>query len=430
MTPDELLAGVALPDGGPLLVALSGGPDSAVAAWVMSQLAPGRVRAVHIHHGTPVADESAAAAGRIAERLGIPVDVVAINVPAGASWEGQARTARWAALETTRRPGETVVTGHHADDLAETTLGHLLRGAGAAGLAAMAADRHTVLRPLLGLWRAEVVEVAVALGLPTVDDPSNYDLAHTRNLLRRKLIPQLEAEFNPQLRQSLTRTAATLAADDVRIEDWIGPVPLVRDVWGALKIPAPLITTAPEAVAGRLVRRLLRAARPPHAGTSDEVAVALGVAHGVTGRRDVSDGWHLELEGPWLVAHTGDVAAPRSVECAVPGSVGFGLLDVSVTVASRALVRRTSLLDGARIGAGIVLRSVADGERIEIAAGSKPVRDVMAEAGVARRVRSAWPVAVAHGRIAAVVGIRSAPWARGIVGEEGVFELTAGEGRP
>lgn len=430
MTPDELLARVALPGDGSLLIALSGGPDSAVLAWAASLLAADRVRAVHIHHGTTIADESTAAARKIAEQLNIELEVVAITVPAGASWEGQARTARWAALEAARRPDETIVTGHHADDLAETTLGNLLRGAGSAGLAAMAAQRRWVERPLLGLWRDEIAEVVAALGLPTVDDPGNHDLAHTRNVLRRKLIPQLEAEFNPHLRESLTRTATILAADDVEIESSIGSIPLVADAWGAVKIPAPLITTAGEAVAARLVRRLLRAARPPHAGTSDEIAVALEVAHGITGRRDISDGWQLELEGPWLVAHAGDAEPPAPAECAVPGSVRFGFFEVTVAVAPRILVRRTSLLDGAAIGSGIEVRPAAEGERIEIAAGSKPIRDVMAEAGLARRLRSAWPVAVAHGRIAAVVGIRSAPWARGIAGEEGVFELTAGEGRP
>jgi len=429
MTPDELLSRVALPAARPFLIALSGGPDSAVAAWVVSQLAPRRGRAIYIHHGTPVADASAEAAVRIAELLGIALEVVEIVVPQGPSWEGQARTARWAALETAARSGEIVVTGHHADDLAETTLGHLLRGAGAAGLASMAADREAVARPLLGLWRDDIAQVAAALELPTVDDPANHDLAHTRNLLRGKLIPQLEAEFNPQLRQSLTRTAATLAADDRQIEDWIGPVPLLHDPWGAYKIPAALITTAGQAVGGRLVRRLLRAARPPHAGTSGEVTAALEVAHGVTGRRAISDGWQIELEGPWLVVHTGDAVPPPPVDCAIPGSVAFGHLEVVAVAVTGPLVRRSSLLDAAAGGPGIQLRATADGERIEIAAGSKPVRDAMAEAGVARRLRPAWPVAVAHGRIAAVVGIRSAPWARGTLGEEGVFELTAGEGR-
>ena len=54
-------------------------------------------------------------------------------------------------------------------------------------LAAMAADRDSVGRPLLGVWRAEIAQVVATLGLPTVDDPGNYDLAHTRNLLRHRL---------------------------------------------------------------------------------------------------------------------------------------------------------------------------------------------------------------------------------------------------
>jgi len=427
MTPDELLERVALPETGDLLVAVSGGPDSAVAAWVVSRLAPHRVRAVHIHHGAAASDALAGAAEAIAGHLGIELRVIDVVVADGSSWEGQARAARWAAIERERRPDETVVTGHHADDLAETTLAHLLRGAGATGLSAMAADRQSVVRPLLDIRRDDVGGVARALQLATIADPANDDRTHTRNLLRHELIPQLQAEINPQISRSLARTAGSLAADDALIEDSIGPVPVVRDAWGACKIPAPLITTAQPATAARLVRRLLRAARPPYAGTFEEVTAGLDVAHGVIGRHDIAAGFHLELEGPWLVVHGGDAPAPDPVECPVPGTADFGAVRVAAGSAPSVLVRRTSLLDESVVGDHVVLRSAAEGERIEIGGGTKPIRDVMAEADIPRRLRSAWPVVEAHARIAAVAGIRSAPWARGTIGEGGTIELTAGE---
>ena len=155
----------------------------------------------------------------------------------------------------------------------------------------------------------------------------------------------------------------------------------------------------------------------------------LDVVHRRSGRREIADGWLLEVEGPWLVAHAGDVAVPDPTVLPVPGATEFGVLTVTARPAVSVMVRRTSLLAADAVGADLVLRSAEPGERIEIAAGSKLVRDVMAEAAIPRRVRPAWPVAVAHGRIVAVAGVRSAPRVRGAAGQEGVVELTVEEGQ-
>ncbi len=425
MTPDELLARAAPAPPGPLVVALSGGPDSAVAAWVAHRLSNHPVRAVHVHHGTSAGDLLAKAAAAVAERLGLELSWVQVTVPEGASWEGRARDVRWEAI-LAEAGGATIVTGHHRDDLAETTLAHLIRGAGAAGLAAMAGSRPGLWRPLIRTTRRDVAGVAAALDLPAEADPANRDPAHLRNRLRHEVLPRLAAELNPQLIDALARTAHTLAADDAAIEATIDRAPLRRDGWGAWMIPAPLVATASPAVAARLVRRLLRAARPPYAGTADEVAAGLEVAGGA-GRRHIAAGWQLEREGPWLVAHCGDPAPPDAVACSLPGSARFGALQVEVAPAPTVLVRRSSLLAGAAVGGELRLRPGAAGERIEIASGSKLIRDVLAEADISRRLRPAWPVVEAHGRIAAVAGIRSAPWARGAIGEEAVYEVRVAE---
>jgi tRNA(Ile)-lysidine synthase len=427
MTPDELLGAVAPPPAKQLLIALSGGPDSAVAAWIAVTSTRAAVRAVHVHHGTTAADELATAAETIAAELGIALEKLSVTVPPGPSWEDQAREVRWAALEASRRPGEVIVTGHHRDDLAETTFIHLMRGAGAAGLAAMAAPRPGRWRPLLEFDRATVAAVCSQLGLGAAFDPGNEDQAHTRNRVRHRVLPQLARELNPQLTASLARTAHALAADDSFIEDQIGPISPLRDTWGAWRIPAPLVATADPAVAARLVRRLLRAARPPHAGTAAETVAAIEVARGTSGRIHIAGEWRLELEGAWLVAHRGDAPAPTATTCELPGRAVFGELDVIAEPAPNVLTRRTSLIDPAVVGREVTLRSARDGERIAIEAGSKLIRDVLAEAGIPRRLRSAWPLAEANGTIAAVVGIRAAPWARGNLGEEGIQEIKVGD---
>lgn len=429
MTPEELLAGVAQPPPGGLAVALSGGPDSAVAGWLSTRLST-VAKAIHVHHGTAGADVMEEAAKKVAEKLGLPLETVAVDVPAEGSWEAAARNARWGALAAQIGPDETIVTGHHEDDLAETTLANLLRGAGASGLGAFAAERAGVWRPLRDAARHEVRSVADQLNLPYVDDPTNTDTTFSRNKLRHDVIPRLEEEFNPRLRSQLAQTARTLAADDAALEAVAHEPSLRQDAWGAWKVAAAPIVTAEPAVASRIVRHLLRAARPPYAGNSREVGRVLDVVHGEAAGYEIAGGVRIEIEGPWLVAHRGAVESPPGVDLPIPGDVQFGALEVAAAATSPLLLRRTSLVDSTVVGPSVELRGHVEADKIDIAAGTKPVRDVLAEAGVPARLRSAWPLAVAHARIVAVVGVRSAPWARGALGDEGTVELTARERQP
>ena len=421
MNPDELLAQAAPVPEGPYVVALSGGPDSAVAAWLVARLGVPGSRAIHVNHGTRAAAELEAAARAVGEMVGLATSVVSVTVEPGPSWEAAARKARWKALET-KAPDDCIVTGHHRDDLAETTLAHLLRGAGARGLGAMYVERSRIWRPLLGVRRDAIRTLADKLELPYVDDPSNSDPAHTRNLLRHRVLPTLSEALDSDVIEPLARAARTLAADDALLEGQV-PADCSLDAWGAIRLPVAAVVTAPAPLAARMVRRLLRAARPPYAGTEAEVRDVLAVAGELRTRVDVSGGVTVEREGPWLVAHRGVVAAPDPVGLQLPGRAHFGRLEVIAEVPAVPLVRRTALVDSAVVGGELRLRSAAPGERIEIRDGTKLVRDVFAEADIPARLRSAWPVAEAHGRIAAVVGIRSAPWARGARGEPDVYEL-------
>lgn len=422
--PYARVAGVDAPPGR-LLVAMSGGADSALAAWAANQT--GRpTRAIHINHATEASDDLASAALATAAAIGIDIEVCEVQVAPGPSWEGKARDARWDALWEAASDDETIVTGHHRDDLAETVLANLFRGAGAAGLAAMAAARNRVWRPLLGWRREDVRSAAVQLDLPFVDDPTNSDTSFQRNRLRHETIPQLAAT-TPHLVESLARAAASIAADDALLEAEAADLATGTDPWGAVRMAAAALSTAPPPIAARGARRLLRAARPPYPGSSGEIALVLDVANGARQAADLEGGITVEREGPWLVAHRGDAAPPNQVPLEIPGEADFGRLEVIAALPPSGVVRRTALVDVAAVGRRVTLRSAAAGERIEIGSGTKLIRDVLMEAEVPRRIRPAWPVVVAHGRIAAVAGIRSSPWARGALGEDGTFEIAVRE---
>jgi len=119
----------------------------------------------------------------------------------------------------------TIFLAHHADDLVETFLMNLFRGAGMTGLAGIreVSNRRlndvdlTLVRPFLGLWRSEIDQYVRKHRLKFREDASNKDLAPLRNRIRRRMIPSLEKTFGRKIRQSIWR-AALIAAEE---ESWI-----------------------------------------------------------------------------------------------------------------------------------------------------------------------------------------------------------------
>jgi len=182
-----------------LAVAVSGGPDSLALLLLACSAFPGRVRAATVDHG--LRPESAREAERVAEicrLIPCPHDILRIHVPAGGEGvQSEARRARYAALANWMADlGLTaVLTGHHADDQAETLLMRLNRGSGVGGLAGIRARTHlpgssgaaALLRPLLGWRRDELAAIVSAAGLEPVDDPSNCDERYDRVRMRRRL---------------------------------------------------------------------------------------------------------------------------------------------------------------------------------------------------------------------------------------------------
>ena len=393
----------------PVAVCLGGGADSAVLAWA-ARARP--VRAVFVDHGLAGSGRLAAAAAAVADRVGLELSLVAAPVDDGPSLEGRAREARVAALSRFRGDDEWLATGHSADDQAETVLAHLLRGAGTPGLAGIAPSRFPWVRPLLGFSRAELRAVAVELELPFVDDPANDDLRHLRNRLRREVIPNLEAEYNPKLREALVRTAALLAADDAELSRLADGV-VITERLGAMLLPIPVLTTLAAPIASRVVRRALRRFLDPYAGSHADVGRVLGLAAAGSGRETLSRGVTAEVEGPYVALHAVALIPPGPIHLAVPGSVAWAEWRLETTRPESGSTHPTGaqLLEPALTRGGVDVRPAVAGDRIALRSGSKLVRDAMSEAGIPRRLRPVWPVITVGAKIAAVPAVRVAPWA-------------------
>ena len=217
INPDTLITDILkLCAGRRICVAYSGGVDSHV---LLHLLATHRsthhipLRALHIHHGLQVeADQWAQHCAEIAAQLEVPFQTVTVVVSGQAEkgMEAAARDARYQALANNLAADEVLLTAQHQQDQAETVMLQLLRGAGPMGLAAMprrtVLHGMTVIRPLLAVTKAAIMQYAQHQRLHWIDDPSNQDTQIYRNYLRHKVWPLLQAHW-PALDRTLSRSA-------------------------------------------------------------------------------------------------------------------------------------------------------------------------------------------------------------------------------
>ena len=258
----DLLARCSFPAAGTTVdCAVSGGADS-LALLALAVQAGCDVTAIHVDHGLRLGSaEEADVVAAVAIRLGARFRAVRVAVTEGANLEARARRARYAALPT------DVLTGHTADDQAETVLLNLLRGAALDGMAGYDPRR----RPLRALRRRETHKLCADLGLQPVHDPSNDDPRFRRNRVRHELLPLLDAIAERDIAVVLARQAEVLRAD----ADLLDQLALAVD-----PADARALAVAPLPLASRAVRRWLRAGAEQHPPDAATVARVLAVARG------------------------------------------------------------------------------------------------------------------------------------------------------
>ncbi|WP_369641972.1 tRNA lysidine(34) synthetase TilS [Acidovorax sp. A79] len=235
----------------PLAVGFSGGADSTALLLACARRWPGQVRAIHVHHGLqPAADGFARHCEDLCQALDVPLAVQrpdARHAP-GQSPEDAARQARYKAFEAVALASKahnaikSIAIAQHADDQVETLVLALSRGAGVAGLAAMPARWRRAgidwYRPLLRVAGADVRQWLRAQGQGWVEDPTNADERFTRNRIRARILPVLEAAF-PAFRDTFARSAQHAAQADELLEELalqdlaiVGAPPRIRALQG------------------------------------------------------------------------------------------------------------------------------------------------------------------------------------------------------
>jgi tRNA(Ile)-lysidine synthase len=295
-------------------IAVSGGADSVALLHLLLELQPklGIVLCVvHLNHQLRgwAADADERFVAKLAEQHGLECFVERANVAARAereklNVEDAARRTRYEffALLAKQRKIARVATAHTADDQAETVLAHMLRGAGLAGIGGIHPVSGDVVRPLLGIRRADLRVYLKEKKQTWREDATNRDTTKLRARIRKKLIPLLEKHFQPGAVEHLASLAELAREDDRFLEE----VAELRYSIAAKKSADAIAISlsqlqGPSSICRRMVRRIVKEVKPRTGELGAErVEAVLDLAEsGETGKS-------LELPGGVMVRRERD----------------------------------------------------------------------------------------------------------------------------
>lgn len=424
---DELGRGHGPGEGDALLLALSGGLDSLVLLHLL-RFAPGsppfRIHAAHFDHRMRGdSGEDAAWVRGLCRAWDVPLVLGRAETPP--QGEAEARSMRYEFLLGARKEvgARWLLTAHHADDQAETVLFRVLRGTGIHGLSGIPRRRGPgILRPLLPFRRGELEAYAGAVGIRPREDPSNADLSLPRNYLRRVGLPALEARVSPGARKSLVRLARLARENE---EAWTSLIPELLEGLveasdrGVFIVRSTFLAYHP-ALRARLLREVLHAGGVD-LGEAGTRAVLEFTRTGASGRSiPLPGGLRLVREyDRFLLARGSGPDEDRALVLSAPrpgrGEIVLGGRRYGVRWGVEAALEMAWAVSFPREGLDfpLYLRRWAPGDRIRLPYGTKKLKKLFGEAGIAVGERGRIPVlSDASGRVLWVAGVAASDRAR------------------
>lgn len=433
------------------MVGVSGGADSLTLLDVIHHCGFSVVVA-HVNHGLR------ANAGDDAERVRefsfkFQLPFVLGEVDAGVyaqeqhlSVEEAARILRYRFLAQTAQlvGAQALAVGHTADDQVETVLMHQIRGAGLAGLSGMGYRGEIpellgslpVVRPLLGVWRAETEAYCRENGIQYVQDESNRDMRYFRNRLRLEVIPYLET-INPRFKESLWRTSQILSGDEDALKDVLdervsADVMRLDKDYSALKFDYWL--SQPVGIQRRAVRHAVEHLRPGLRDVDfDSVERVLDFFKhpSVSGRQEWLAGLVLDRQGQWVILREGYAQVllidyPQiegiPVPLSIPGEVQLrGSWKITseerdadaniLQLAMRNCDSQVAYLNGAKLHRPLSVRGFLPGDRFEplgMAERSIKISNYFTNLKIPRPARSGIPLVFSGNDVVWVAGLRTA----------------------
>ncbi|RUT42596.1 tRNA lysidine(34) synthetase TilS [Paenibacillus anaericanus] len=429
-----------------IIVAVSGGPDSVALLHILNQLARDNEMCLnlvcaHVNHGFRglESDKEAEFVAEIAAKLDIPFELGSFDVPAymketGKGTQLAAREKRYEFLHSVadKYGAKSIALAHHADDQAETVMMRLLRGSGPTGLAGMKITRHErnveLIRPLLRIYKTELVRACQSANIPYVTDSSNLLNKYDRNAVRLDVLPFL-GQYNGQLVASLNRLAEVIGDEDDYMQQEVVHVydNLVSQVDGGLAFKVPQFASLHAALQRRLIKLILDYL-PFNMEESDFVKIE-AIRKGTVQNRPTT--WSLDLGGGLCCLREYDIIRfvsnvadrdlsgysysvdPFRTEVPIPWAghrLHFLRSEAEhIVKQSNKVGKDEAVFDADQLVYPLTVRSRLPGDIMRVMGldGSKKVKDIFIDEKIPPSLRSQIPiVSDAEGRILWIAGIR------------------------
>lgn len=418
-------------------VAASGGADSVALLRALLELRSELgvvVSVVHVHHGIrgAEADADEQFVTQLATTYDLPLHVERLDVPAHSqrekmSLEKAARELRYEYFKRLLQAGvcDKIATAHTLDDQAETVLLRIVRGTGTRGLAAIPPFRNAsplliarIVRPFLATRRSEVEDYLKRLKQPWREDSTNQDPKHLRNRVRHQLLPLLERDFNPKVREALVNLAEIARAEEQQWSVQLSTLrSLVQREGDTYNLQRVLFVALPKALQRRLLVQLADDLDLPIA--FDDIELMLHIAANPSSEHEFEGGWEV-ASSPTAVTIAPKRPAPGNGTydelLTVPGAldlpISLRLKVLHLQPAEATRYNSATLLAYDRLQLPLRVRNWQPGDRFW-PAGSKQaekLKRLFQEHHIPANARSSWPVVLSGETI---VWVRDFPVAAG-----------------
>lgn len=428
----------------PVIIGVSGGADSVVLLHLLSTLFPSTHRiAVYVDHGLRPSETSAEQelVKKQAAACSATFRSVLVNVPEKSrehkiSIEEAARILRYQALKRFQEEFKAgcIAVAHTADDQAEEVLLRLIRGSGCTGLAGMALQRGSIIRPLLEERKDSLIHYLTEQEIPFCQDSSNLEMRFLRNRIRLDLLPKLEKEYNGAMSQTLTQTAAILREEDRLLhdltqqayqkqvlEEWLPSATLHEKK--ILSLQLPLFIREHPAIQRRLLEKICWTMDSRPSFQKIENLLFLATAR-KNGEIHLSRGLRASRQGTVITFHhpvgkkpyRGPSIIKKSFRpFPIPGpgrypvpELGRELLIEEVLSATEPSTGGQLFLDPAKIRFPLLLRPPLPGDRFHPlgAPGNKKISRFLSDQKIPADKRDRYPLLLSEERIVAVPGLR------------------------
>ncbi|MEN8172289.1 MAG: tRNA lysidine(34) synthetase TilS [Chloroflexota bacterium] len=442
----------ALSDEGAVLVGVSGGPDSLCLVNILNRLGYLIIIGHFDHRLRAESQEEAHFVQQYADSLGMAFvsgvqDTTAFAASNKFSIEEAARILRYRFLfEQARLLGaQAVAVGHNADDQVETVIMHLLRGSGMDGLTGMQtaaipntwSEEIVLLRPLLPIWRHEILKYCSRQNIQYLLDSSNQELTFFRNRLRHELIPALD-DYLPGAAGRIWRMADTLQSDQEiveRVVDSAWEKCLVVQGAGYIALDRLKFQNQSLGIKRRLVRSAVKVLRSNLRDLNYEQierTLRFFDRPPKSGQADFGFGLRLFLENDrfYIASSEGDLpddlwpqlGENQSLTMPVPGRLelengwimSVDIVEDLVFAREQAVLEEdpfNALISIDRQVTGLTLRSRRTGDRFApsgMGGKTTKIKDFMIDKKIPRRARAKWPLVCMDGEISWIPGYRTA----------------------